>query len=83
MRHGVYSSSGLLALGAIPQVKALYPHMMFIGEIYDVGLYRPFLDYGCFDYLYDKVNLYDKLVGIETHGWSAPSSRDAGRQWTA
>ena len=56
---------------AIPQVKALYPHMMFIGEIYDVGLYRPFLDYGCFDYLYDKVNLYDKLVGIETHGWSA------------
>ncbi len=56
---------------AIPQVKSLYPHMMFIGEIYDVGLYRPFLDYGCFDYLYDKVNLYDKLVGIETHGWSA------------
>lgn len=55
----------------IPQVKALYPNLIFIGEIYDVGLYRPFLDYGCFDYLYDKVNLYDTLVGIETHGWSA------------
>ncbi len=56
---------------AIPQVKAVYPHLIFIGEIYDIGLYRPFLDYGCFDYLYDKVNLYDTLVGIERNGWSA------------
>lgn len=56
---------------AIPQVKSVYPHIIFIGEIYDVGLYRTFLDYGCFDYLYDKVNLYDTLVGIETQGWSA------------
>lgn len=56
---------------AIPQVKSLYPHIIFIGEIYDVALYRPFLDYGCFDYLYDKVNLYDTLVGIEMHGRSA------------
>lgn len=56
---------------AIPKVKTVYPNLIFIGEIYDVGLYRPFLDYGCFDYLYDKVNLYDTLVGIETHGWSA------------
>lgn len=56
---------------AIPQVKLLYPDCIFIGEIYDVGLYRPFLDYGCFDFLYDKVNLYDKLVGIDRHHWSA------------
>lgn len=56
---------------AIPQVKANYPNIIFIGEIYDVAQYRPFLDYGCFDYLYDKVNLYDTLVGIETKGWSA------------
>lgn len=56
---------------AIPQVKAVYPHLIFIGEIYDVALYRPFLDYGCFDYLYDKVNMYDTLVEIEKHGWSA------------
>lgn len=55
----------------IPQVKSVYPEVIFIGEIYDVGLYRPFLDYGCFDYLYDKVNLYDTLVGIERHGFSA------------
>lgn len=56
---------------AIPQVKEVYPHVVFIGEIYDVAQYRPFIDYGCFDYLYDKVNLYDTLVGIETKGWSA------------
>ncbi len=56
---------------AIPQVKAEYPDVIFIGEIYDVGLYRPFLDYGCFDYLYDKVNLYDTLVNIEKNGFSA------------
>lgn len=56
---------------AIPQVKKDYPDIIFIGEIYDISLYRPFLDYCCFDYLYDKVNLYDTLVGIQTSSWSA------------
>ena len=56
---------------AIPQVKKDYREVMFIGEIYDVGQYRPFLDYGCFDYLYDKVNLYDTLVDIEINNHSA------------
>ncbi len=54
----------------IPQVKHKFPHIIFIGEIYDVGLYRPFLDYCGFDYLYDKVNLYDTLVGIERFNYS-------------
>ncbi len=56
---------------AIPQVKQAYPDIVFIGEIYDVALYRPFLEYGCFDYLYDKVNLYDKIVGIQRKNFSA------------
>lgn len=56
---------------AIPQVKKDYPDILFIGEIYDVAQYRSFLDYGCFDYLYDKVNLYDTLVDIEIHHHSA------------
>lgn len=55
----------------IPMVKKDYPNIIFIGEIYDVGQYRPYLDYGHFDYLYDKVNLYDTLVGIERHNVSA------------
>lgn len=55
----------------IPQVKKDYPHIIFIGEIYDVGQYHSFLDYGHFDYLYDKVNLYDTLVAIEKYNCSA------------
>lgn len=61
---------------AIPQVKKDYPNLIFIGEIYNIGLYRPFLDYCGFDYLYDKVNLYDTLVGIETQSWSAAKLTD-------
>lgn len=56
---------------AIPQVKQHYPDIIFIAEIYDLGLYRPYLDYGGFDYLYDKINLYDTLRAIETQNHSA------------
>lgn len=56
---------------AIAEVRKDYPETLFIGEIYDVGQYRPFLDYGGFDYLYDKVNLYDTLRGVETANVSA------------
>lgn len=49
---------------AIAAVKAQHPDVKFIAEIYDVNLYRPFIQYGGFDYLYDKVNLYDTLRGI-------------------
>ncbi len=56
---------------AIEQVKKDYPEVIFIGEIYDVALYRPFLDYGGFDYLYDKVNLYDTLKGVQISNISA------------
>ncbi len=56
---------------AIPQVKQHYPEIKFIAEIYDIGLYRPFIEYGGFDYLYDKVNLYDTLRAIETQDHSA------------
>lgn len=61
---------------AIPQVKKDYPEIIFIGEIYDISLYRPFLDYCCFDYLYDKVNLYDTLVGIQKQSLSAAKLTD-------
>ena len=56
---------------AINEVKKDYPSTIFIGEIYDVALYRPFLHYGGFDYLYDKVNLYDTLRGIQVSNISA------------
>lgn len=56
---------------AIPQVKKDYPHILFIAEIYDVSLYRSYIYHGHFDYLYDKVTLYDTLRGIDCHGTSA------------
>ncbi len=46
---------------AIGQVKAQYPRLIFIGEIYDPSRYRQYLNEGRFDYLYDKVGLYDSL----------------------
>lgn len=49
---------------AIAQVKAQHPGIIFIAEIYDPELYRPYIHYGGFDYLYDKVTLYDTLFNI-------------------
>lgn len=56
---------------AIPNVKDRYPQVKFIAEIYDVALYRDFIEKGGFDYLYDKVNLYDTLRGIMCSNYSA------------
>ena len=49
---------------SIPQIKAKYPNIIFIAEIYNPSQYRNFLDKNCFDYLYDKVGLYDVLRDV-------------------
>ena len=49
---------------AIPLVKEQYPHLLFIAEVYNPTLYRDYLYRGHFDYLYDKVGLYDTLRAI-------------------
>lgn len=56
---------------AIPQVKEINPGIIFIAELYDVGIYRQFIFTAGFDYLYDKVNLYDTLRAVETANHSA------------
>lgn len=61
---------------AIPQVKERYPGLLFIAEIYDTGQYREFLYRGKFDYLYDKVNLYDTLRAVQCHHHSAATITD-------
>lgn len=55
---------------AISSVKKDFPNVIFIAELYDTGIYRDYLDAG-FDYLYDKVNLYDTLRGIVCDNVSA------------
>lgn len=49
---------------AISQVKKKYPHILFIAEIYNPAAYRSYIDFGGFDYLYDKVGMYDTLRAI-------------------
>lgn len=60
----------------IPKVKELNPDVIFIAEVYNPKEYRNYLYNGKFDYLYDKVGLYDVLRSIiEGHG-SARSISD-------
>ena len=49
---------------AILQVKEQYPHIIFIAELYDTAIYRDYIFNGHFDYLYDKVSLYDTLRAV-------------------
>lgn len=48
----------------IPQIKNKYSEVIFIAEIYQPSLYRDFLEDYTFDYLYDKVGLYDVLRDV-------------------
>ncbi len=43
---------------ATDKVKCRYPEIKFIGEVYDPAQYRNYISAG-FDYLYDKVGMYD------------------------
>ena len=45
---------------ATDKVKFAYPKLIFIGEVYNPAEYRNYLAAG-FDYLYDKVGMYDTL----------------------
>ena len=45
----------------IPKLKGVYPDLIFIGEAYQVWQYNRYIFDGKFDYLYDKVGLYDGL----------------------
>lgn len=58
---------------AIPQIKEVYPDILFIAEVYNPGEYRNYLFKGQFDYLYDKVGLYDTLRNITCERQSAAS----------
>lgn len=48
----------------IPQIKAKSPEVIFFAETYNPDQYRNFLANNNFDYLYDKVGLYDVLRDV-------------------
>ena len=51
----------------ITDLKKKYPNLTFIGEAYDRNQYKEFLVNGKFDFLYDKVGLYDGLKRLITN----------------
>ncbi|MDD6978383.1 MAG: alpha-amylase family protein [Prevotellaceae bacterium] len=55
---------------ATAKVKDAYPHIMFIGEVYNPALYRTYIASG-FDFLYDKVGMYDTLRAVTCFHTSA------------
>ena len=63
---------------AIPIIKEKYPDIIFIAEVYNTWEYYNYVKHGKFDYLYDKVGLYDTLIGIIRHQQSAT---DITRTW--
>lgn len=46
---------------AIDEVKSKYPDITFTAEVYNPSVYRQYIFDGGFDYLYDKVEMYDTL----------------------
>ena len=62
---------------AIAAVRKKYKKILFIGECYDPNQYNAYLAAG-FDYLYDKVGMYDYLRGVTSKGWPAEGIT---RQW--
>lgn len=61
---------------AIAQVKAKYD-VQFIAEVYNPNEYRNYIHHGGFDYLYDKVGLYDTLRAVICQHTSAAAITNA------
>ena len=62
----------------IPEVQKVNPDVKFIAEIYNPNEYHNYIQTGKFDYLYDKVGLYDALRRlIEGHG----NANDITKVW--
>jgi len=54
---------------AVSQVKSKYPEIMFIGEVYNPADYRNYICNGKFDYLYDKVGMYEMLRNVTSRNY--------------
>jgi glycosidase len=64
----------------IPKMKQRYPELIFIGEAYQTGEYSNYLFKGHFDYLYDKVGLYDAIKRL-TRNEPGASTWEINRVW--
>ncbi len=64
---------------ATDKVKFVYPDKVFIGEVYNPAEYRNYIGAG-FDYLYDKVGMYDTLRDVICNGRSTHAITSAWQQ---
>jgi len=64
----------------IPALKQKFPDLIFIGEAYNTGLYNKYIFTGKFDYLYDKVGLYDSIRRLTCNEPGA-TTWDINRVW--
>ncbi|MBO4839834.1 MAG: alpha-amylase [Bacteroidaceae bacterium] len=64
----------------IPQVKEAFPAVVFIAEVYNPAEYRNYIRRGHFDYLYDKVGLYDTLKAVAQGNASSQSITSCWQQ---
>lgn len=62
---------------SLSRIRAVHPEILFIAEVYQPFRYQEFIDAG-FNYLYDKVGLYDQLMSVLRDG--APAY-DITRIW--
>ena len=63
---------------AIQQVKEQYPQILFIAEVYNPAEYRNYLANGKFDYLYDKVGMYEILRNVTSRNYPV---REISNAW--
>ncbi|MBE9582828.1 alpha-amylase [Mucilaginibacter sp. JRF] len=64
----------------IAEMKQRYPNVIFIGEAYNPHEYYNYLFNGKFDYLYDKVGLYDAVKRLTRNEWHS-STWDINAVW--
>ena len=64
---------------AVSSVKERHPDLIFIGEVYQPSAYRQYIHAG-FDYLYDKVGMYDCMRDVVT---GRRCAADITSQWQA
>ncbi|MEE3375863.1 MAG: alpha-amylase family glycosyl hydrolase [Candidatus Cryptobacteroides sp.] len=62
----------------IGSIKAEFPEVIFIAEVYQKDKYRMYVEEVGFDYLYDKCGLYDTLRAVSCSGASA---REISYNW--
>ncbi len=55
----------------IARIKAEFPHVIFIAEVYEKDKYRMYVDEVGFDLLYDKSGLYDTVRAVTCDGLTA------------